>query len=237
MESFQANMTFPTAAEASSANRPADQVEMWRSKLGRDYPKQFMQEHEDQLWHALRSIRDGSPENRACADCDAHGTVWASVNLGVFLCLPCGSHHRSLGTHISLPKGCTGTYWWGPDELDHMRAMGNARAKYIYGDGRPPGLTNTDTRRWKEYLTDKYVHKKFAPRQSGSPTPMAGFASPAVSPRPSVVGSPRRIPYIDWMSLESHTSPTDAKKTVSPPTAANIVHPGTGDDFFALFGV
>ncbi|KAJ1450296.1 hypothetical protein M885DRAFT_411125, partial [Pelagophyceae sp. CCMP2097] len=47
------------------------------------------------------------PENTNCADCDCRGTVWAIVNTGSFVCLRCASIHRSLGTHVSIPKGCT----------------------------------------------------------------------------------------------------------------------------------
>ena len=86
---------------------------MWLSKLGNTYPQDFMTKNEAKLLKKLDQIKD-KPENRLCADCGTRGTVWASVNLGVFLCMTCGAHHRSLGTHMSKPKGCTGTYWWGP---------------------------------------------------------------------------------------------------------------------------
>ena len=82
-------------------------VPMWRSKLGTNYTKEFMDKNEKRLMDELNSIRN-LPDNRYCADCGTNGTVWASVNLGVFLCMTCGAHHRSLGTHVSLPKGCTG---------------------------------------------------------------------------------------------------------------------------------
>mmetsp|Transcript_23894 Transcript_23894/g.56276 ORF Transcript_23894/g.56276 Transcript_23894/m.56276 type:complete len:167 (-) Transcript_23894:146-646(-) len=104
------------------------------------------------------------PENRRCADCGGHGTVWASVNLGVFLCMNCGARHRGLGTHITLPKGCTGTYLWGPDEIHQMMAMGNERAKQIYGadDHRPKeGASDVE---WLTFLREKYELTKFAPR-------------------------------------------------------------------------
>eukprot|EP00965_Chrysotila_dentata_P042092 1396470-Pleurochrysis_carterae.AAC.4 len=42
--------------------------------------------------------------NNVCADCanaiNLHN-AWASVNLGVFLCIGCAGLHRSLGTHLS----------------------------------------------------------------------------------------------------------------------------------------
>jgi len=39
--------------------------------------------------------------NGACADCGAPAPTWASINLGVTLCLACAGVHRRLGTHLS----------------------------------------------------------------------------------------------------------------------------------------
>ena len=70
-------------SSATTTTKP----EMWRSKLGTDYVKEYMEKNEQRLFKELQEIRD-LPENRTCADCGTRGTVvWASVNLGVFLCM------------------------------------------------------------------------------------------------------------------------------------------------------
>jgi Zn ribbon nucleic-acid-binding protein len=202
---------------SSSISNNDYNTEMWKSKLGTNYPMEFMKTNENSLNKQLQSLRD-IPANRDCADCGAKGcTMWASVNLGVFLCITCGSHHRSLGTHISKPKGCTGTYWWGPDELENMKAIGNARAAEIYGNEIPAGLTPTSNpMRWREYITNKYQHKKYAPSTSSS-----------------AVQTSRR-------SLELNVHPVESQENSI--TAANNHHHDllsfehAGEDFFSNFG-
>lgn len=45
----------------------------------------------------IRSIKG----NSHCFDCDAPNPSWASLNLGVVICIECSGIHRNLGTHIS----------------------------------------------------------------------------------------------------------------------------------------
>ena len=140
-----------------------DKVEVWVSKLGGQY-------RQDEIdFTATKSELDrirNLPENRRCADCGMdHGNAWASVNIGVFTCIRCGSFHRALGTHISKPKGCTGTYLWGVDEVKRMKDIGNERANQLYGGKEAlkhlpsPDATHDQ---WLQYFKDKYIKRRWA---------------------------------------------------------------------------
>ena len=155
------------------------------------------------------------PGNKVCADCGSGPTVWASVNLGIFLCMACGSHHRGIGTHISKPKGCTGTYLWGPDEIQAMQNMGNDRANQLYGSDRhqrPSAVSSTEE--WRTFLTNKYQ---------------------SVAKCQSAVGS-------DSMRVAPHQEPADLIAFDDTPLALQADSKDTSPDslkldFFAEFGV
>lgn len=41
------------------------------------------------------------PGNGCCVDCGSPDPEWASLNLGVLLCIECSGIHRRLGVHVS----------------------------------------------------------------------------------------------------------------------------------------
>ena len=51
----------------------------------------------DSVSRILREV----PGNDQCAVCSASGPDWASLNLGVLICIECSGIHRNLGVHIS----------------------------------------------------------------------------------------------------------------------------------------
>mmetsp|Transcript_15263 Transcript_15263/g.29079 ORF Transcript_15263/g.29079 Transcript_15263/m.29079 type:complete len:238 (-) Transcript_15263:35-748(-) len=157
----------------SGSNRQRQQNQegfrwLWRSELGKAYEKDIIEERDDEVKRELRWLCS-QPANRACADC---GTVngkaaWASVNLGVFLCIGCASFHRSLPENVSRPKCCTMDLW-GPDELERMKRVGNAQAVQMYGGPLPRLRPSTEAsdQEWKVFLTEKYGEdRKFAPKK------------------------------------------------------------------------
>jgi hypothetical protein len=159
--------------------------------------------------------------------------------------MTCGAHHRSLGTHISKPKGATGSYWWGEDEIAFMKAHGNIRAQEIYGSSTPPnGIRNDDAIAWKQYLIDKYVHRKYAPTKSKTslpaittPPPTPAKFSPRIAKKAKFTNLP--IPDIELMHFEDTTpmnspsTPAHGGTTKATPT----VSPNQSNDFFANFGL
>lgn len=56
----------------------------------------FNSKHEKPI-DLLQTVRG----NDICADCGAVEPDWASLNLGVLLCIECSGVHRNLGVHIS----------------------------------------------------------------------------------------------------------------------------------------
>lgn len=68
-----------------------------------------MEENKQQL-AALKKLLD-LPHNKQCADCVGGGGAarasWASINIGVFICMRCAGIHRGLGVHVSKVLHCT----------------------------------------------------------------------------------------------------------------------------------
>uniref|UniRef100_A0A8C7F472 Arf-GAP with coiled-coil, ANK repeat and PH domain-containing protein n=1 Tax=Oncorhynchus kisutch TaxID=8019 RepID=A0A8C7F472_ONCKI len=107
----------------------------------------------------------GIPGNKQCCDCGEPGPDWASINLGITLCIVCSGIHRSLGVHFSKVRSLT-LDSWEPELVRLMCELGNTAINRIY-EARIDEITikkphPSSPRGDKEsWIRSKFVEKKF----------------------------------------------------------------------------
>ncbi|GAA6087769.1 arf-GAP with coiled-coil, ANK repeat and PH domain-containing protein 2 isoform X4, partial [Tachysurus ichikawai] len=115
--------------------------------------------------HRLLLVRG----NQNCCDCGEAEPRWASINLGITLCIACSGIHRSLGVHNSKVRSLT-LDSWDPELLKLMCELGNELINHIYearrgemGWKKPqPGDPRQEI---EAYIRAKYVERRFVRKQ------------------------------------------------------------------------
>uniref|UniRef100_A0A8C6Z398 Arf-GAP with coiled-coil, ANK repeat and PH domain-containing protein n=1 Tax=Nothoprocta perdicaria TaxID=30464 RepID=A0A8C6Z398_NOTPE len=109
------------------------------------------------------------PGNAACCDCGLPDPRWASINLGITLCIECSGIHRSLGVHFSKVRSLT-LDSWEPELLKLMCELGNDVINRIYearlekvGVKKPQAGSQRQEK--EAYIKSKYVERKFVEKQ------------------------------------------------------------------------
>ncbi|XP_051977660.1 arf-GAP with coiled-coil, ANK repeat and PH domain-containing protein 2-like [Xyrauchen texanus] len=108
--------------------------------------------------------------NSTCCDCGQPNPCWASINLGITLCIQCSGIHRSLGVNFSKVRSLT-LDTWEPELLKLMCELGNGVINQIYearleelGSRKPqPGDPRHEI---EAYIKAKYVERWFVQRRS-----------------------------------------------------------------------
>ncbi|XP_050275818.1 ADP-ribosylation factor GTPase-activating protein AGD4-like isoform X3 [Quercus robur] len=78
-------------------------------------------------------ILRGIPGNDICAECSTSEPDWASLNLGILLCIECSGVHRNLGVHISKVRSLTlDVKVWEPTVLDLFQNLGNSFCNSVW---------------------------------------------------------------------------------------------------------
>ncbi|XP_040513113.1 arf-GAP with coiled-coil, ANK repeat and PH domain-containing protein 1 isoform X1 [Gallus gallus] len=146
----------------------------------------------------------GLEGNGNCCECSAPDPAWASVNLGITLCIECSGIHRSLGVHFSKVRSLT-LDTWEPELVKLMCELGNRTLNRIYearveemGVKKPhPECSRVQREDW---IRAKYVEKKFVTRLPGAwpkkPRPPRHVSRGSPAPRGSQATEPEPPPSL-----------------------------------------
>ncbi|KAK6104405.1 putative GTPase activating protein for Arf family protein [Brugia pahangi] len=119
--------------------------------------------HHETLLAELRRI----PGNDVCADCCVESPKWASINLGVLLCIECCGIHRSFGVQVSKVRSLI-MDTLEPEQKKVLLALGNRAVNAIYlahipsVKVIPPRPVATSARPVREaWIRAKYIERRF----------------------------------------------------------------------------
>ncbi|XP_018546232.1 arf-GAP with coiled-coil, ANK repeat and PH domain-containing protein 3 [Lates calcarifer] len=110
------------------------------------------------------------PGNRQCCDCGEPGPDWASINLGVTMCIECSGIHRSLGVHLSKVRSLT-LDSWEAEQLKLLCVLGNDVMNRIYearcsDEGRVKPSADSSRAEKETWIKEKYVERRFVQSSS-----------------------------------------------------------------------
>lgn len=102
--------------------------------------------------------------NTLCADCSCSMPEWASLNLGILICIDCSGVHRNLGVQVSRVRSFLLDDWRN-DHFDIMVSIGNRAANNVWENDqiciseKPNPNSSSNVR--SLYIRKKYLEKAF----------------------------------------------------------------------------
>ncbi|KAF4526589.1 hypothetical protein B566_EDAN006403 [Ephemera danica] len=188
-----------------SASKRQSEMELENSKKSR-------------MWELLLKI----PGNSECCDCGNPNPQWASINLGITLCIECSGVHRSLGVHHSKVRSLT-LDAWEPEIIKVMAELGNTIVNNVYEANVTPNFTratpNCQGGVRETWIKAKYVQRLFvkqldSPRSRNSAA-VRKWSVRKLRRRPRSRDGKRKVIRIKPKLLES---PKESQESASGPT-------------------
>ncbi|XP_014242118.1 arf-GAP with coiled-coil, ANK repeat and PH domain-containing protein 2 [Cimex lectularius] len=115
------------------------------------------------IWDQLARI----PGNELCCDCKSPDPRWASINLGITLCIDCSGVHRSLGVHYSKVRSLT-LDAWEPEILKVMAELGNQIVNNVY-EAKLDSTVAVATPVCSSVVRESYIKRKWVNKDFVSP--------------------------------------------------------------------
>jgi len=115
-------------------------------------------EEKSEIRKELEALQ-AQPENSICADCCSRNPQWASISIGVFLCIECSGIHRGLGVSVSKVRSVV-LDLWEPDWIKRMLAVGNRRANELWEAKLPTQFKiseHSTPQQREDFIRQKYI--------------------------------------------------------------------------------
>ena len=249
-----------SAASATPGKSPAGTPAAWSARplpvTETATKRAALAQREDSASHRASAVSAilAAPENATCAECGAVQPKWASINLGITLCVQCSGAHRSLGVHLSQVRSLT----LDTIKLPALRALlcvGNLGSNVFWEakllaaaspGGKPAKLrpfkpsSSSEMQDRIAFVRAKYQDRAFAPPGSTeADEPAARCAAgqslqvwaPARAQAPAPVPAPAPAPVPAPAVASFANEPFDPFSAGAPSTAAPAAAPASPASF------
>jgi hypothetical protein len=131
--------------------------------------------------------------------------TWASINLGVMMCIECSGEHRSLGVHISQVRSVELDDGWTDKLLEFFASVGNRAFNLVW----EANVYEMGVVRLEEYPTKRFIRHQFIVRKYQQKMFMKyDLGTPPPSPQPTPATATHHT-YQSLSEIQSSTTPSE----------------------------